>query len=125
NLLNGRSIKSPERSWWQIPDFDPETGDIKVIWEASRFDWVLAFAQRMAAGDAKALDQMNQWLSDWCDKNPPYCGPNWKCGQEASIRIMHLAMASLLTGQHTASAGALLDLVRVHLQRIAPTISYA
>lgn len=125
NLLNGRSIKSPERSWWQIPDFDPETGDIKVIWEASRFDWVLAFAQRMAAGDAKALDQMNQWLSDWCDKNPPYCGPNWKCGQEASIRIMHLAMASLLTGQHTASAGALLDLIRVHLQRIAPTISYA
>src|SRR5690554_1675332 len=40
NPLNSVAVKNPNRSWWEIPDFDPAVGDIKVIWEASRFDWV-------------------------------------------------------------------------------------
>ena len=30
--------------WYKIPDFDPERGDIKVIWEASRFTHFYYFA---------------------------------------------------------------------------------
>ena len=89
NPLNGQRISGPDRSWWQIPDFDPVVGDIKVIWELSRMDWVLAFSQRASQGDAAALKRLNEWLADWCSHNPPYKGPNWKCGQEASIRVMH------------------------------------
>src|SRR5690606_33821284 len=51
NPINGGSVKNPNRDWWEIPDFDPEVGDIKTIWEASRFDWVLAYAQQTATGD--------------------------------------------------------------------------
>lgn len=125
NPLSGQAIAQPDRPWWQIPDFDGRVGDIKGVWEASRFDWVIACAQQAAAGNSEALQRLEVWLADWCRSNPPYLGPNWKCGQEASIRVMHLAMAARLLGQQSAPTIALLDLVDLHLQRIAPTISYA
>lgn len=123
--LSGKSVLGAERHWWQIPDFDPSVGDIKTVWEFSRFDWVLACAQHAAKGDESALKRLNDWLADWLQSNPPYKGPNWKCGQEASIRVMHLAMAAKLLDQVDDSAPGLLDLVEAHLQRIAPTVLYA
>jgi hypothetical protein len=125
NPLNGERVASPNRNWWQIPDFDPAVGDIKLIWELSRMDWVLAFAQRAHQGDLESLDRLNAWLADWCKHNPPFKGPNWKCGQEASIRVMHLAMAALILGQVRTASTGLRDLVHLHLQRIAPTVLYA
>jgi hypothetical protein len=125
NPLTGKRVAAPERGWWQIPDFDPAVGDIKLIWELSRMDWVLAFAQRARNGDEEALARLNDWLADWCTHNPPYRGPNWKCGQEASIRVMHLAMAAMFLGQVQQPTPGLRDLVRLHLQRIAPTVQYA
>jgi hypothetical protein len=125
NPLTGQRMPSPERPWWQIPDFDPAVGDIKLIWELSRMDWVLALAQRVRQGEAGALDRLNAWLADWCANNPPYRGPNWKCGQEASIRVMHLACAALLLGQVRGALPGLRDLIALHLQRIAPTVQYA
>ncbi|PNF86819.1 heparinase [Stutzerimonas decontaminans] len=125
NPLSGARIAEPQRDWWQIPDFDPAVGDIKPIWEASRFDWVLAFAQCARTGDIASFDRLNAWLADWCVQNAPYRGPNWKCGQEASFRVMHLAVAALLLGQISSTTPSLLELVRLHLKRIAPTLRYA
>jgi hypothetical protein len=125
NPLTGVRIAKPKRDWWLIPDFDPAVGDIKIIWELSRFDWVLAYAQQTLAGDTKSLERLNNWLNDWCQHNPPFKGPNWKCGQEASIRVMHLAMAGMIMDQVESPSKALVDIIEVHLQRITPTISYA
>jgi len=125
NPLNGQRVAAPDRGWWQIPDFDPAVGDIKLIWELSRMDWALAFAQQARHGDDAALDQLNAWLADWCKQNAPYKGPNWKCGQEASIRMMHLALAALILGQQRQPTPGLVALVKLHLQRIAPTVQYA
>lgn len=125
NPLTGQRMPAPERPWWQIPDFDPAVGDIKLIWELSRMDWVLALAQRVRQGEQGALDRLNSWLADWCAHNPPYQGPNWKCGQEASIRVMHLACAASLLGQERETLPGLQNLIALHLQRIAPTVQYA
>ncbi len=125
NPLSGQRVAAPTRNWWEIADFDPALGDIKPVWEASRFDWVLALAQGARRGEEGALTRLNAWLADWCAQNRPYQGVNWKCGQEASIRVMHLAMATLVLGAQGAGAAGLRDLVRVHLRRIAPTIGYA
>lgn len=114
-----------EKPWWCIADFNAEVGDIKCIWEASRFAWLIPFSQRALTGNATALEQLNHWLADWCKKNPPSMGPNWKCGQEAAIRVMHLAMASLLLGQSHAPTQGLMDLIRTHVARIALTLRYA
>jgi hypothetical protein len=49
NPFTGAEAPEPTRPWCQIPDFDARVGDIKIIWEASRFDWVLTFAQHARA----------------------------------------------------------------------------
>lgn len=124
NGLTGRRFARTDAPWFALPDFDAAVGDIKFIWEWSRFDWVLRFAQRMRAdGDPAAGATLNDWISDWLAHNPPYRGPNWKCGQEASIRVLHLWLASRVLGA-TPPRG-LIDLVALHLARIAPTVSYA
>jgi len=125
NPLTGERMPSPQRPWWEIADFDPAVGDIKLLWELSRMDWVLALAQRARQGEQGDLARLNHWLNDWCNVNPPYLGPNWKCGQEASLRVMHLAMAAVVLGQTRDTSPALCDLVHTHLQRIAPTVQYA
>lgn len=125
NPYADKTFRDTHKPWWSIPDFDPNIGDIKIIWEPSRFAWMIPVAQRAACGDETAADQMERWLSDWCSKNPPYLGPNWKCGQEASIRVMHLAMAALILGSHDRPAPGLVDLIAAHLMRIAPTVQYA
>lgn len=114
-----------DTAWNKISDFNDKVGDIKTVWEASRFDWVLAMAQRIASGDENELDRLNNWLQDWIIKNPPYMGVNWKCGQEASIRVMHLAMATVILEQSDTPSEFLKRLIFIHLQRIKPTTSYA
>jgi len=125
NVFSGGRISDPHRPWWLIPDFNEAVGDIKVIWEPSRFDWALAFSQSALAGNTNAIKTLNHWIADWVDNNSPYQGPNWKCGQEASIRVMHLAISALLLDQHQQSQHCLIDLIKAHLQRISPTVSYA
>lgn len=123
NPFSDGSQPDASHDWWQIPDFG--TGDIKGLWELSRFDWVVVWATKAAHKDKEALDRLNGWLADWARENPPYKGPNWKCGQEASIRVMHLITAAWVLGQDRAPEQGLVDLLIAHLQRISPTMSYA
>ena len=125
--LNSQTGKRGDAStpWWKLSDFDSELGDIKCVWEASRFAWVLALVERHVSGDVDALPRLNQWLSDWCENNPAYQGLNWKCGQETGIRILHLAMGALLLEQVQDSSSCLLHLVKAHIKRILPTLRYA
>lgn len=125
SMVTGRRSPGADCPWWKISDFDPAVGDIKAIWELSRFDWLLAMAQRAAAGDESEFRRLEAWLEDWARNNPPYLGPNWKCGQEASLRVLHLAAAVGMFGQVADTSAPLIDLVRLHLRRIAPTIQYA
>ena len=123
--LSGKTCDHDATPWWEIPDFGLAVGDVKTIWEMSRLDWVLRFAQRAATGSSDDLDRLNRWLADWCRANPAYLGPNWKCGQEASIRVLHLLVAAQILGQLDKPAPDLLNLLEAHLARIAPTLDYA
>lgn len=125
NVLNGREALGQDQQWWLISDFSDATGDIKGVWELSRMDWLVAMAQRAAAGEVAELARLNHWLNDWSAANPPYYGPNWKCGQEAAIRVLHMAVASLVLGTDANCTEPLRAQLQVHLARIAPTISYA
>lgn len=138
-------VEQRELPWWQIPDFGDSGRDIKNIWELSRFDWVLAFAQQAIIESSSvaarastssnadtseeavspSLCKLNAWLLDWSKRNPPYYGPNWKCGQEASIRVLHLVFAAMLLKQTHKPEPALLSLIEAHLKRIRPTLMYA
>lgn len=109
--------------WWRIGDF--AGGDIKRVWEFSRFDWAMTFAQRARNGDAASLRRLNAWIADWVRGNPPYRGPNWKCAQEASIRLLHLSVAALVLGREHDLTSPLRGLIDALVKRIVPTLSYA
>ncbi len=126
SITTGKKINNNQQHWSQLGDFDLDVGDIKTVWELSRFHWSLHFAlQYLADSDESHLRQLNTWLSDWCFHNPVNQGANWKCGQEASIRVMHLAATCFLLKQTQPLSTPLAELIYCHLQRIAPTIHYA
>ncbi|MDD2542659.1 MAG: alginate lyase family protein [Desulfuromonadaceae bacterium] len=115
---------SPGGHWSKLNEFS--AADIKTVWEASRFEWVplLARAWRVS-GDIRYIDTLNQWLHDWVLHNPSNAGPNWKCGQEASIRTVNLMLGSFLLGAHHRPSPPLVALIELHCSRIRPTIQYA
>lgn len=125
NYIDNLESKFNNLDWWAISDFDSTLGDIKTVWELSRFDWVVQLAICSVSGDGHSINLLNSRLNDWIKENPYYKGVNWKCGQEASIRVMHLILAALILNQSNNSSKPLISLIESHIKRIAPTISYA
>jgi len=75
-------------NWNQLPDFG-EYGDIKLIWEASRFPQVYTFINAYAVTkDEKYAKACLVQITEWIDENPFPKGVNYKCGQEITFRVM-------------------------------------
>lgn len=87
--------------------------DIRLVWETGR----LVDLPALAPPAAEAM------VRDFLAANPPFRGPHWACGQEASIRLAHLLAAQAAIGG--AMLPGFLALVRLHRDRIAATLSYA
>ena len=91
NLLTGSALPT-DRHWTDLPDFD--FGDIKGVWELSRWFWAYPLGRAyLRTKDEIHAKRFLALALDWMDKNPPNLGPNWKCGQESSIRLMAAAWA--------------------------------
>lgn len=79
--------------WYTIPDFDTERGDIKIIWEASRFTHFYLFTRAyLLTGERKYYDAFRSQLADWIKENRYSYGPNFKCSQECSLRMINVLM---------------------------------
>lgn len=116
----------PNRHWTQISDF--EAGDIKYIWEASRFSVVFTLVRAYAATqDTKYAAAFWALIEDWAKNNPPMLGPNWKCGQEATFRVMAWCFGLYaFAGQATPEQVAqLVAMIAAHGERIEQNIDYA
>ncbi|MEG2263180.1 MAG: heparinase II/III family protein [Acinetobacter sp.] len=89
NPLTGK-ICDLRSKWFRIPDFDTERGDIKVIWEASRFThFYLLSRAYLLTGDDKYYTAFSRQLSQWLKANPYSYGANYKCGQECALRLIN------------------------------------
>jgi hypothetical protein len=126
NPFNGKQSPTGGMHWSRIPDFSEETGDIKNVWEASRFSWVGILARAYAvSGKNVYLENLNRWLADWMARNPVNQGPNWKCGQETSYRLLALLNAAFILDQSEQPTAMLRTLIRLHLKRIHYSRRYA
>ncbi len=126
NPFNGSKCRQTELHWTKISDFSNDLGDIKNVWEASRFTWIGILARAFViSGEHKYLDTINEWLIDWLKQNPVNQGPNWKCGQEASIRVVNLLSAAYILDQSEKPTDILAKVIRHHLRRISSNIGYA
>lgn len=94
--LNPLTLKRCDKykKWFQIPDFDQERGDIKVIWEASRFSHFVTLARAyLLTEDIKYYNAFSNQLKCWLTENPYSFGANFKCGQECSIRMINALLS--------------------------------
>ena len=114
--------------WSRISDFN--AGDIKVIWEPSRFTFAYALCRAYwRTGDENYAEMFWRAAEDWRDKNPPQQGPNWKCGQETAFRVMAwcFALYALLDARATTAtrAAMLAQMIAVSAERIAANFDHA
>jgi len=125
SVLDNRTGPACSEHWSRIPDFSEQAGDIKTVWELSRFAWLLVLARAALQGDDDSfLATANEWIGDWCHHNPVNQGPNWMSGQEVAIRLIHTLLADkLLRGQSPPGSG-MEHFVQSHCTRIALTPGY-
>ncbi|NCI48067.1 alginate lyase family protein [Sediminibacterium soli] len=88
NPLNGYKYNK-NLHWTKIRDYSEKDGDIKYVWEPSRFSFIY---------DVIRYDQHNKtdhsawvWgqIESWIAANPINRGPNYKCSQEISLRVLN------------------------------------
>jgi hypothetical protein len=120
----------PRAHWTEISDDDSDAGDIKDVWEPSRFTFTLPLARAFAlSNDDRYVEQWWALVESWAAENPPNLGVNWRCAQESSLRAIQLCLGLSLFGDHLASTperralvGRILAATR---RRVRPTLDYA
>jgi len=127
NPFTGQRVPA-NRHWSQIEMF--AAGDIKAIWEASRFGFTYALVRAYwRTNDERYPDLFWRLVEDWQKENPPQQGPNWMCGQEISLRVMAwcFGLYGFLKAQATTPERVqqLAQMIAVSGERIAANINYA
>lgn len=127
NQLTGETVPTAPH-WSRLGDF--AFGDIKGVWELSRFGWAFVLARAYArSGEERYAEGFWRLFEDWCAHARPNCGPNWMCGQEATFRLMAVVFARSLCASARAATPARLELFRrfVHAtgSRVEANLAYA
>lgn len=79
--------------WSVIDDFSAKAGDIKFVWEKSRFTFLYDLIRYDFHFSEDQSSTVFGLISDWIDQNSVNCGPNWKCSQEIGLRVLNWTFA--------------------------------
>ncbi|MFO7889761.1 MAG: alginate lyase family protein [bacterium] len=117
-----------ENHWSNIQEFKYK--DIKNIWELNRFGFVYDLIRAYyRTGNDQYARIFWQLVEDWHKHNPPNQGPNWKCGQEITFRVMAwcFGLYAFLSSKETTPErmSKLAQMIAVSGKRIDKNISYA
>ncbi|MHC4758531.1 MAG: alginate lyase family protein, partial [Planctomycetota bacterium] len=118
------------KHWCDINFFDPDVGDIKFIWEPSRFAWAYTLARAYTATkDNKYAEKFWALFESWLSANQPNMGPNYACGQECAIRLMAMCFAFFALAEADSSTTdrkkKLIKAIAFHARRIEKNIDFA
>ena len=116
--------------WCDYPTFSTELGDIKEVWEPSRFACAFWLARAYAlTRDEKYPQAFWDLFESWAEQNPPNLGPNWKCGQETGIRLFAWAFALYAFWDSPSTTpqrvAAMARLMAIQAERIYHNIDFA
>jgi hypothetical protein len=75
--------------WTKIPDFSPEAGDIKFVWERGRFGHLQTLMRHDLQTGSDHSDWVMEEMESFIEENPVNCGPHFRCSQEISLRVMN------------------------------------
>lgn len=79
--------------WTEIPDLSPEAGDIKYVWEKSRFTFLYDLIRYDFHLKEDQAEHVFSEIESWIEANPVNCGPNWRCSQEITLRVLNWTFA--------------------------------
>lgn len=82
-----------QKHWTQIADFSKEAGDIKYVWEKSRFSYLYDVVRYDYHFDEDCAEFVFSEILNWINSNPINCGPNYRCSQETSLRVLNWTFA--------------------------------
>jgi hypothetical protein len=119
-----------DKHWCDIGFFEGSAGDVKFIWEPSRFAWVYTLARAWAiTKDQKYPQKFWQLIESWLDANQPNIGVNYTCGQECAIRLMAMCFGlfAFASSKSSTESGIekLLIAIAIHADRIEKNIKFA
>jgi hypothetical protein len=77
----------------QVEDYSKTSGDIKYVWEKSRFNHLTVIFRYDYHFEEDKSEMVFKEIEDWIQKNPINQGPNYKCSQEITIRIFNWLFA--------------------------------
>ncbi len=81
------------KHWTEIADFSREAGDIKYVWEKSRFSYLYDIIRYDYHAGVDCAEIVFSDILSWIKSNPVNCGPNYRCSQEISLRVMNWTFA--------------------------------
>ncbi len=81
------------KHWTEINEFSKEHGDIKYVWEKSRFSFLYNIIRYDYHFEEDCAEIVFAEIIDWIKNNPINCGPNYVCSQEISLRVLNWTFA--------------------------------
>ena len=81
------------KHWTQIPDYSKEAGDIKYVWEKSRFSYIYNIIHYDHHFNEDNSEMVFNDILSWISSNKVNCGPNYSCSQEMSLRVLNWTFA--------------------------------
>jgi hypothetical protein len=97
------------KHWAEIADYSPEAGDIKAVWEKSRFSYLYDIIRYDYHFNEDCAAQVFADISSWIDGNPVNRGPNYRCSQEISLRVLNWLFALYYYRDSPALTDAVFD----------------
>lgn len=79
------------KHWTEINDLNKLAGDIKYVWEKSRFSYLYTLIRHDYHFQVDHSEKIIDDIISWIDANPINQGPNYVCSQEISLRIFNWA----------------------------------
>ena len=82
-----------KKHWTEIADISKEAGDIKYVWEKSRFSYLYDIIRYDYHFNEDCGQFVFAEILSWIESNPVNCGPNYRCSQEMSLRVLNWTFA--------------------------------
>lgn len=117
------------RHWTEVDDFSLDQGDIKFVWEQSRFCHLYPLVRYDYHFDHDAASLVFGDILTWIEANPLNRGPNYKCSQEISIRLLNWTFALFYYRHSTALSeedfGTIINSIYRQTQHVYANINFS
>ena len=119
----------PLLHWTKLPIYSSEIGDIKYIWEKSKFSFLLTLIRNDIRNGTDNSEFVFNEINRWIKENPPNTGPQYICSQEISIRLLNWSF-SLFFYQNSKylddiKFNSILKSIEVQLDHIYKNINFS